>query len=143
MAGHLVAAGCQFRRHRGIALERHGGAEERDGNAGRVEYPEHPPDPGTRAILVHGLDREVSLVVHGKGQFIHAVIDLVAHREGLLRSFLVIDHDLHGHLGAVLPAHARRMLAISDQLAWQARHIVDIRLAEELWIEFHALDFLS
>jgi hypothetical protein len=31
------------------------------------------------------------------------------------------------------------MFAISDQFAWQARYIVDIRLAEELWIEFHAM----
>jgi hypothetical protein len=35
------------------------------------------------------------------------------------------------------------MLAVSDQLAWRARHIVDIRLAEELWIELHCADLPS
>ena len=31
------------------------------------------------------------------------------------------------------------MFAIPHQLAWPARDIVDIGLAEELWIEFHAM----
>src|SRR5262249_33844452 len=136
MARYLVASLHQLRRNRGIALERHRAAEERDRNAGGVEDPEHPPDPGPRPVLVHRLHREVSLVVDGERQLVHAIVHLVAHREGLLRSFLVIDHDLYGHFGAVLPAHARWMRAIADQLAWQPLYIVDIRIAEELGVHF-------
>src|SRR5882724_1798985 len=139
MARHLVASAHQLRRHRGIAFERHRAAEERDRDTGGVEDSEHPPDPGSRPVLVHRLHREISLVLDGERQLVHAVVCLVAHRESLLRSFLVVDNDLHGHLGPVQPAHARRVLAIADQLAWQARHVVDIRIAEELWIHFHAM----
>src|SRR5258706_4707974 len=143
VAGHFIAAALDLLGHCRVAFERHGRTEERNRYAGCIEDPEHAPDPRARAILVHGLDREVSLVVHGKRQLIHAVIDLVAHGEGLLRSFLVIDHDLHGHLGAILPAQPGWMFAIPDQLTWQARDIVDIRLTEELRIEFHLMTPLS
>ena len=131
---NVVAALGDLRPDCRIALDRHGRAEDRDRNAGRVEDAEHPPDPGARAVLVHGLDRKVPLVLDRKRELVHAVVDLIAHCEGLLGAFLVVNHDVHGHLGVVLPAHARQMLAIADQLARQTRHALEVVLAEELGV---------
>jgi hypothetical protein len=119
--GYGLAICCaKLRGNRGIALESHGRPEECDRNGCRVENAKQPPNPGARSVLVHRLHGEVPLIVDGEGQFVHAVVDLIAHRKGLLRPFLVVHDDLHRHLGAVGPTYSREVLAVADQLAGRA-----------------------
>src|SRR5256885_1479836 len=68
--GCLVAASREFRGDGGVALERNGGGEERDGDAGAVKDAKQAPDSGARAVLVHRLDRKVALIVELERQLV-------------------------------------------------------------------------
>ena len=72
--------------------------------------------PARRAVLVVRLDREVALPSTTSRELVVAVVLAVAHGEGLLGALLELT-TICTATAPVLPAHLRRVLAVTDELA--------------------------
>ena len=127
VTGDLVAALGEALGDLGVSLEGGGDAEEGDRDAGPVEDPEEPPDPGAGAVLVSGFESEVTHPGEVDLQLPEPVVHAVAHREGLLGALLVVDDDLDRHPVSVRPLDRRRLRPIADQVAGWAvgRNVVN------------------
>src|SRR5580704_10236792 len=119
MASGLVTPAGELGRDLGVALQRYGCGEKGDRDTGVVKDPEQPPDACARAVLVHGLHGEVALPLERERQLVEDVVDVVAHRERLLRALFVVDDELDRDLRLTVravrsaPPDAWGMLAVA------------------------------
>src|SRR5262249_10148735 len=96
-----------------------GGAGDGHRDAGGVEDPREPPDPGTAPVLVVRLRAGIPLrrVGAGPGGVAPAAVAVVAPQHGVLRAPLLDAAQGGDDAGAVRPGEARRRAPVADEVA--------------------------
>ena len=104
----------------GISRQRHGDAKDGNGQAANLEHSAQPPKTGAGAVFIDGL--HVHMPDAGKrlraDDFREKRLRSgIAVKNAVFAAFLIVDDKLHGDFGAAGPPRARRVFAVTNEVA--------------------------
>ena len=120
VAGDFPAGGLHGGELGRGAHQRGGDAIDGDGQIGFGEQPMQPPEAGARAVFIHGFDVPVALPRPGRGAHHIGQERLragIAVQDAVFAPFLIVEDELHGHMGASGPVGLGRIGAVAMHVA--------------------------